>query len=111
MDDRDRHFKAEVDAVVRRWAAGDEYEYWRLWKKLGNASMDRTQGDATKKAALKTKLMAKTSGHCEDCRRQFSKAELQMHRVDASFAHQARGNFGYFEGNVALLCAACHSRR
>jgi len=91
--------------------AGDEYEYWRLWKKLGNASMDKTQGDVVKKDVLKRRLMVKTGRRCEDCRREFPRGELQMHRLDSSHAHVRARNSGYFEENVVLLCASCHARR
>jgi hypothetical protein len=73
--------------------------------------MNKTQGDVVKKAALKKRLMAKVGTRCEDCRGSFGAAALQMHRIDASFAHVRERNFGYFDDNVVLLCAVCHERR
>jgi hypothetical protein len=110
FDDESRLFQAAVDALVREWAGGDEREYWRRWKQLGNWSMNRTQGDVIKKAALKSRLMEKTGGRCEACRGEFPAAALQMHRLDQSLAHDRGHNFGYTENNVRLLCAACHEQ-
>jgi len=95
---------------VRRWAGGDEREYWRRWKQLGSWSINKTQGDAVKKAVLKKRLMEKTGGRCEECGRGFEAAALQMHRLDRSLAGDRSRNFGYFEGNVRLTCAGCHDR-
>jgi hypothetical protein len=89
----------------------DEREYWRRWKQLGSWSISRTQGDVVKKSALKLRLMEKTRGCCEDCRREFGQAALQMHRLDQSLAHDRAQNYGYTEENVVLLCASCHERR
>ena len=111
LDEESLRFQAEVDALVHRWAAGDEREYWRRWRQLGSWSMNRTQGDVVKKAALKKILMETTGGRCADCEDVYEAAALQMHRLDQSFAHDRSRNFGYFEGNVALLCAPCHERR
>ena len=110
LDPESRRFQHEVDAVVRRLAHGDEYEYWRRWKQLGSWSINRTQGDVIKKAALKRKLLERSGGCCERCRRQFESAALQMHRKDVSLAHRRDENFGYVEANVLLLCAGCHER-
>jgi hypothetical protein len=111
LDADSRRFQEEVDALVRRWANGDEQEYWRRWKQLGSWSINRTQGDVVKKAALKKRLMAKTGGRCEACRRELPAAALQMHRRDQSLAHVKNRNFGYFEENMELLCAGCHELR
>ncbi len=111
LDGESRRFQEEVDALVRQWAKGDDREYWRRWKQLGSWSINKTQGDVVKKAALKKQLMKKTSGRCEDCDRRFEQASLQMHRIDQSFAHDRSTNFGYFDSNVVLVCAACHERR
>jgi hypothetical protein len=110
LDPESRRFRDEVDALVRRWANGDEYEYWRRWRQLGNWSIDRTQGDVVKKAALKKKLLQRSGGCCEECGRTFEPAALQMHRQDVSLAHRRDQNFGYTEANVVLLCAGCHDR-
>ena|SRR5437868_4176615 len=111
LDDASLRFQAEVDALVRKWASGDEREYWRRWKQLGSWSMNRTQGDVVKKTALKRRLMNTTGGRCTDCRLVFEGPALQMHRLDQSFAHDRGTNFGYFAENVVLLCASCHERR
>jgi hypothetical protein len=100
-----------VDELVRRWAAGDDKEYWRRWKQLGSWSINKTQGDVVKKGALKLELMEKTGRRCEDCKKPFDAAALQMHRLDVRLAHDRSQNFGYVEGNVELLCAGCHERR
>jgi hypothetical protein len=110
LDPNSRLFQEEVDAVVRRWANGDEYEYWRRWRQLGSWSINRTQGDVVKKAALKKKLLKRSGGCCEKCRRAFEPAALQMHRRDVRLAHRRDQNFGYTEENVLLLCAGCHER-
>ena len=111
LDSESLRFQQEVDDLVRRWAAGDEREYWRRWKQLGSWSINRTQGDVVKKAALKKTLMARTGGRCADCEKVFEPAALQMHRLDPSLAHDRALNFGYIESNVVLLCAGCHERR
>jgi hypothetical protein len=111
LDDESLRFQAEVDALVRRWAGDDEREYWRRWRQLGNWSMNRTQGDAVKKSALKKKLMEKTAGRCEDCGREYAPGQLQMHRLDQELAHLAAANFGYVEDNIVLVCAPCHEGR
>jgi hypothetical protein len=111
FDPESKRFREEVDEVVRRWAGTDEREYWRLWKQLGNVAMDKTQGDVVKKSALKKRLMAKTGGRCEDCGAEFPREALQMHGLDDALAHDRSTNFGYTEGNVALLCASCHAKR
>src|SRR4051794_28520927 len=85
--------------------------YWRRWKQLGSLSINRTQGDVVKKAALKKRLMHQTGGRCQDCGQPFPAAALQMHRLDQSFAHEKSRNFGYVEENVVLLCANCHEVR
>src|SRR5436305_146290 len=104
-------FQAEVEALVERWAAGDKYEYWRRWKQLGSWSMNKTQGDVMKKAALKKRLLARSGGRCEDCGGEFAAPGLQMHRLDQTFAHVKASNFGYVEENVVLVCAGCHELR
>jgi 5-methylcytosine-specific restriction endonuclease McrA len=111
LDPESRRFQQEVDELVRRWAGGDEHEYWRRWKQLGSWSINRTQGDVVKKAALKKTLMAKTGGKCMGCGNVFEPAGLQMHRLDPSLARDRALNFGYVESNVELLCAGCHERR
>lgn len=111
LDDKSRRFQAEVEELVRRWAAGDEKEYWRRWKQLGSWSISRTQGDVIKKSALKRRLMEKTGGRCVDCGQPFAAPALQMHRLDQSIAHDRSRNFGYFEANVVLTCATCHELR
>ena len=45
LDPQSLRFQQEVDALVRRWAADDEREYWRRWKQLGSWSINKTQGD------------------------------------------------------------------
>jgi 5-methylcytosine-specific restriction endonuclease McrA len=111
LDPESRRFQQEVDELVRRWARGDDKEYWRRWKQLGSWSINRTQGDVVKKAALKKILVAKTGGKCTDCGNVFEPAALQMHRLDPSLAHDRTLNFGYVESNVVLLCAGCHEGR
>jgi hypothetical protein len=111
LDEESVRFQAEVDAVVRKWAGDDEREYWRRWKQLGSWSINRTQGDAVKKARLKKRLMELSGGRCADCDRPSPAAALQMHRLDQALAHDPACNFGYFEENVVLLCADCHDRR
>lgn len=111
LDPRLTQFHDEIDGVVRRFAGDDEREYWHLWKRLGTWSMDRTQGDVVKKAALKKRLMEKTGGRCEDCGGEFPQPALQMHRLDPELAYDRASNFGYIDSNVALLCASCHGRR
>ena len=108
LDDESRRFQAEVEALVQQWAGGDEREYWRRWKQLGSWSINKTQGDVVKKAALKKRLMEKTSGRCQDCGLTFEQAALQMHRLDEVLAHNKAMNFGYVEENVVLICAGCH---
>ena len=110
LDPASRRFQQEVDDLIKRWAEGDEYEYWRRWRQLGSWSINRTQGDVVKKAALKKKLLGRSGGCCEECREEFEPAALQMHRVDVSLAHDRAQNFGYTEQNVRLLCAGCHER-
>jgi hypothetical protein len=111
LSESDKAFQAEVDALVRRWAGDDPKEYWRRWKQLGSWSINKTQGDAVKKAALKAKLMADTGGRCMDCSKQYSAPMLQMHRLNQDHAHDRSKNFGYFLENVALVCADCHELR
>lgn len=111
LDPESRRFREEVDAVVRRWAGDDEREYWRRWKQLGNLAMDRTQGDVVKKSALKTRMMEKTGGRCEDCGQELPAPALQLHRLKPDLAYLKSENFGYTESNVVLLCAPCHGRR
>jgi hypothetical protein len=111
LDPESKRFRNEVDAVVRSWAGDDEREYWRRWKQLGTWSMDKTQGDVVKKAALKTRLMEKTGGRCEDCGGEFPREALQLHRLDVGLSHDRSQNFGYIESNIALLCASCHAGR
>ena len=109
LDDESKRFQAEVDALVRKWSGDDDTEYLRRWRQLGSWSINRTQGDVWKKDALKKLLMERTGGTCADCGQQFPKAALQMHRQDPSFISDRSRNFGYFEGNVILLCAHCHA--
>jgi hypothetical protein len=111
LDDDSLRFQAEAEALVRKWARDDPREYWRRWRQFGNWSMNRTQGDAVKRTALKKRLMGTTGGHCADCQQVFEPAALQMHRLEQSHAHDRSRNFGYFEGNVLLLCAPCHEGR
>jgi hypothetical protein len=111
LDADSQQFQAEVDAVVHRWAGGDDREYWRRWKQLGSWSINKTQGDAVKKEALKRRLMTKTGGRCEDCGTVHPAAALQMHRKDQSLASDRSTNFGYVEENIDLLCAHCHALR
>jgi len=111
LDDDSRRFQGEVDALVRRWAGDDDGEYLLRWKQLGSWSINRTQGDVVKKAALKKQLMNDTGGRCADCGNLFDAAALQMHRLDQSFAFDRERNFGYFRENVVLLCSPCHERR
>lgn len=113
LDPESLAFQTEVEGLVRRWAGGDEREYWRRWKQLGSWSLTRTQGDVVKKAALKKRLLEETGSQCHDCGEQFSAAGLQMHmhRLDRSLAHQKTLNFGYVRENVVLLCAGCHEAR
>jgi 5-methylcytosine-specific restriction endonuclease McrA len=111
LDPESKRFQEEIDAVVRRWAGGDDYEYWQRWRQLGNWSLNKTQGDVVKKERLKKELMLETGGRCQDCGRDFDKSALQMHRLDSRYAHDRGRNFGYFRENVALLCASCHYKR
>lgn len=111
LSDEDKAFQEEVDAIVRRWAGDDSKEYWRRWKQLGSWSINKTQGDVVKKAALKRKLMESRQVRCEDCGANLSAPSLQMHRISQDFAHDRSRNFGYFLENVALVCADCHERR
>jgi hypothetical protein len=111
LDLESLRFQEEVDALVRRWAAGDEREYWRRWKQLGSWSINKTQGDVVKKAALKKKLMGMSGGRCHDCGNAFEAAALQMHRLDQRLARERSRNFGYVEANVVLVCANCHDER
>jgi hypothetical protein len=110
LDPESRRFQQEVDDLVKRWANGDEYEYWRRWRQLGSWSISRTQGDVVKKAALKKRLLERSDGCCEECGREFDPAALQLHRDDVSLAHRRDQNYGYTEANVRLLCAGCHER-
>jgi hypothetical protein len=111
LDEHSKQFQAEVEALVRKWAAGDDREYIRRWKQLGSWSINRSQGDTVKKAALKKRLVQKTGGRCMDCKEEFSTPTLQMHRLDPDYASDRSRNFGYFEANVVLLCASCHEER
>ena len=52
LDPQSLRFQQEVDALVRRWAADDEREYWRRWKQLGSWSINKTQGDVVKKGQV-----------------------------------------------------------
>jgi hypothetical protein len=58
LDPDSQQFQSEVEALVRQWAGGDERECWRRWKQLGSWSINRTQGDVVKKAALKKRRLA-----------------------------------------------------
>jgi len=112
LDPESRRFQQEADDLVRRWAGDDEYQYWHRWRQLGNWSMNRTQGDAVRKSALKRQLMATTGGRCMGtCGRVYDAPQLAMHRLDVGLAHSKAANFGYVEENVKLLCASCHDAR
>lgn len=111
LDDRSRAFRGEVDAIVVKYADGDPQESARRWKQLQTWGMDRSQGDPVYKARLKKRLLVRSGGRCEDCGREFTATELQMHRVDTTHAFDKAKHFGYFEENIALLCASCHDKR
>lgn len=111
LDDRSREFRDEVDAVVRRYAGDDLQEYARRWKQLQTWGMDRSQGDPVYKSRLKKRLLVRSGGRCEDCGREFTPTELQMHRLDTTHAFDKAKHFGYFDENIALLCASCHDKR
>lgn len=111
LDPESKQLQAEVDDLVRRWSGGDEIEYLRRWRQLTSWGLNRTQGEATKKAALKKRLMMQTGGACRDCGTIFSAASLQMHRLDLAYALDRSTNFGYFENNVVLICPSCHEQR
>jgi hypothetical protein len=111
LDDRSRAFRDEVDAIVTKYADGDPQQYARRWKQLQTWGMDRSQGDPVYKARLKKRLLARAGGHCEDCLREFTPTELQMHRLDTAHAFDKAKHFGYFDDNIALLCASCHDNR
>ena len=64
LDPESLRFQAEVEALVGRWAGGDERERWRRWKQLGSWSISRTQGDVVKKSALKKALVGASGGRC-----------------------------------------------
>jgi len=111
LDPESLRFQAEVEALVGRWAGGDERERWRRWKQLGSWSISRTQGDVVKKWALKKALVGASGGRCMDCGQPFATPALQMHRLDRRHAHDRARNFGYFVENVVLVCAGCHQVR
>jgi hypothetical protein len=107
----DKQFRDDVDAIVRKFAGDDPREYARRWKQLSTWGMDRSQGDPVKKGRLKKRPLARSGGRCEDCGHEFTATELQMHRFDTSHAFDKSNDFGYFDHNIALLCASCHDRR
>jgi hypothetical protein len=109
VDDRLR-FQAEVDALVRRWANGDEREHWRRWRQLGNFRSTELRATSSRRRHSRSGSW-EYRGRCADCGNTFEEAALQMHRLDQSHAHDRTLNFGYTEVNVVLLCAGCHERR
>lgn len=111
LGDASRRFRDEVDAIVARYADGDPQKYARRWKQLSTWGMDRAQGDPVKKSRLKKRLLARSGGRCEDCGREFTATELQMHRLDTTHAFDKSKDLGYFDDNIALLCASCHGKR
>jgi hypothetical protein len=111
LDAESTRFRNEIEEIVRRYAGDDGAEYARRWKQLSTWGMDRSQGDPVKKAALKKRLIKRSGGRCEDCSREFPATELQMHRLDKRYAFDKTQAFGYFDQNIALLCATCHDRR
>ena len=108
LDPESQRFQDEIDAVVRRWADGDDTEYRRRWRQLGNWSMNRTQGDPIKKDRLKKQLFEEKDGLCEVCGDRFERGALTMHRVDTRWNLDKSKNFGYFRENVQLVCNICH---
>ena len=108
LDPESQRFQDEIDAVVRRWADGDDTEYRRRWRQLGNWSINRTQGDPIKKDRLKKQLFEEKEGLCEVCGDRFERGALTMHRVDTSWNLDKSKNFGYLRENVQLVCNICH---
>lgn len=108
LDQESQQFQDEIDAVVRRWAVGDDREYRRRWRQLGNWSMNRTQGDPIKKERLKRQLFEETGGLCEVCGNTFERGALTMHRIDTSLNLDKSKNFGYVRENIQLVCNICH---
>lgn len=104
-------FRDAVEAVVLKFSGGDKTEYYRRWRQLHNWGMDRAHGDVNKKTKLKTLLIQRTGSTCQDCGSTFQRSELQMHRLDPQSELDDANNFGYFDGNVALLCRPCHDLR
>jgi 5-methylcytosine-specific restriction endonuclease McrA len=111
LDEASKAFQDEIEAIVRKWANGEDTEYVRRWRQLYSWGMSRSQGDVIKKSALKKKLMRQTNGKCMDCGLEFGVESLQMHRIDQRFALDRSKNMGYFDENVALVCAPCHAKR
>lgn len=111
LDSESQRLQDDVDQVVRRFAEGDDREYVRRWKQLLSWSYNRTQGDPVKKKKLKKRLLESRGSKCEDCKRDLKAPELQMHRVDPTYANDRRTNMGYFDTNVLLLCVICHRQR
>lgn len=111
LDETSRQFREDVDAIVSRYAEGDPHEYARRWKQLSTWGMDRSQGDPVYKSRLKKRLLVRAGNRCEDCGREFTPTELQMHRLDTTHAFDKAKHFGYFDDNIALLCASCHDKR
>jgi hypothetical protein len=108
LDPDSQRFQDEIDAIVRRWADGNDIEYRRRWRQLGNWSLNRTQGDPIKKERLKKQLFEEKQGRCEVCGDAFERGALTMHRVDTRFNLDKTNNFGYFAANVQLICNICH---
>src|SRR5262249_24119974 len=112
LDERSRQFRAEVEVVVMKYAGAFQDADWVLrWRQLYNWGMTYSQGDIGRKEALKQRLMKKTGGSVRDGKRKCPGKELEMPRVDGGHTRSLSKNCGYFEENIALLCAKCHHAR
>jgi hypothetical protein len=110
LDPESQAFQDEIDVLVRKYAKGDDGEYWRRWKQLHGWAYNKTN-DPKKKKRLKQRLLRERGTKCQgECHRELGPTELQMHRVDKSYANDAARDFGYFDSNVQLLCIICHRR-
>lgn len=100
----DKPFLAEVEDVLRKWAADDDETYWYLSWRLELAAIGRNLVDQTK---VRRQLFQDQNGTCPECDQPLgSPRGHDVHKRQRMFAkHQ-----GYVAGNVVLLHRACHER-
>ena len=107
LDPDSLQLQTTIDRAVRDIAV-DDRDYVRRWRQVLSWAYNRTQGDPNKKKKLKQQLVLERGSQCEACGRELERPELQMHRVNQSFADDRIHNFGYTADNVRLLCVICH---